>query len=95
MRRQSRRRRGLRLRRRGPALRIEAVFEGGTRPHYSDLVDQLLKEHRAEIEAGLKRGLKYKLEVRHDPWCPALTEGGCCNCNCVVDLIETGDPASP
>jgi hypothetical protein len=73
--RQSRRRRGLRLRRSGPALRVEAVFEGGARPRYSDLVDQLLDEHRTEIEAGLQRGLKYSLEIRHDSWCPALTEG--------------------
>jgi hypothetical protein len=56
--RQSRRRRGLRLRRSGPALRVEAVFEGGAQPHYSDLVERArrCKPRRPGALARLRPG---------------------------------------
>jgi ubiquitin len=88
--RQSRRKRALRIRTAGPALLIGPVFD--ERPHYEACVDHLLRQHEAEIREGLKRGLKYGIEVRHDDSCPTLTEQGCCNCDCVVNLIERGNP---
>lgn len=73
---------------------VESVFPGGAQPHYRDLVDHLMRVHAAEIEAGLKRGLRYGIQVQHDDGCPTLTENGCCTCNCVVNLIESGDPVN-
>jgi hypothetical protein len=78
-------RRIFRVRRAGPAVLIGPAFP--TRPHYDECVDELLRRHDAEIRAGLARGLRYGVEVRHDDWCPALTRRGCCVCNCVVNLI--------
>jgi hypothetical protein len=77
----------------GPAMMVEPVFSGGAVPHYRELVDHLLRTHAAAIEAGLKRGVRYGIEIRHDDDCPALTDGGCCDCDCVVNLVERGDPS--
>lgn len=79
-----------RARRAGPALLIGPAFD--RKPHYEEPVDELMRRHGAEIRAGIARGLRYGIEARHDGWCPALTSGGCCNCNVVVNLIERGDP---
>lgn len=79
----------LRARRSGPALIVEP--ETDREPHYRQLVDELLRRHGDEIRAGLARGLTYGIEIRHDDWCPAL-KGGICDCDCVVNLIERGNP---
>jgi hypothetical protein len=81
-----------RVRTAGPAVLIGPAFDHGRRPHYEECVDELLRRHDAEIRAGLARGVRYDFEIRHDSWCPALTEGGCCNCDCVVNLIVAHDP---
>jgi hypothetical protein len=80
-------RRLFRVRRSGSVVSVGPDF-GDQRPHYLDCVDELLRRHQREILEGAARGLRYTIQVRHDDWCPALTEGGCCNCNCVVDLVE-------
>jgi hypothetical protein len=68
----------------GPAFRRE--------PHYSSLVEELIRRHQAEIEAGVKEGRRYGFEIRHDDWCPTLKHGRCCNCNVIVNLIELPGP---
>jgi len=81
-----------RLRRAGPALLIGPAFPDGRRPHYEGCVDERLRRHEAAIRAGTARGVAYGIRVRHDDWCPALTEGGRCTCDCLVDLIVEHDP---
>jgi hypothetical protein len=88
--RQSRRKRTLKVRQVGPAMLIGPAFDEP--PHYEACVDQLLRQHEAEIRAGVARGLRYGIEVQHDSWCPTFTVQGCCTCNCVVNLIERGNP---
>lgn len=62
------------------------------RPNYEVCVDELLRLHAEEIRAGVARGVRYGIQVFHDDHCPALA-GGCCNCNCVVNLIVEHDPS--
>lgn len=82
-------RRLFRARRSGPALVIEEVAD--REPHYRACVDELLRRHADAIRAGVARGVQYGIEVLHDSWCPAL-KGGCCDCNCVVNLVVQHDP---
>jgi hypothetical protein len=72
-------RRLFRVRRAGPTVIIGPTFD--RRPHYEECDDELLRRHEAEIRAGVARGVRYGIEIRHDDWCPALTSGGCCNCD--------------
>jgi hypothetical protein len=76
-------------RRAGPAVLIGPVFD--RKPHYQDLVDELLRRHADEIRAGIARGLRYGVEVCHDGWCPALT-GGTCTCDCMSVVAKGCNP---
>jgi hypothetical protein len=82
-------RRLFRARRSGPAIIVEPAFR--RRPHYSECLDILLERHADEIRAGAAAGKSYGVEIQHDSWCPAL-KGGICDCDCVVNLIERGNP---
>jgi hypothetical protein len=83
-------RRGVEFRMVGPVLLVGPAFD--RRPNYEECIDYLIERHGAEIEAGAARGGRYTFEVRHDDRCPALTEGGCCDCECIVNLVCLVEP---
>jgi hypothetical protein len=59
----------------------------GLQPNYMPLLERLAADHAHLVKPGMNVGI----HIYHDDNCPALTEGGCCNCNPSLDLVEYAD----